>query len=134
VTAMIDAIASRAQPWLLSILRIMGALLLVQHGLQKIIGWPPSPRPMPDFLSLYWFAGILELVGGALLVVGLFTRPVAFILAGLMAFAYFMGHAPRGFLPVLNGGNLAILYCFVFLYLSAAGPGPLSMDAKRARG
>ncbi len=130
---MLDAIANRARPWLLSVLRIMGGLLLLQHGLQKIIGWPPSPRPMPDFLSMYWFAGILELAGGALLVIGLFTRPVAFLLAGLMAFAYFLGHAPRGFLPVLNGGNLAILYCFVFLYLAAAGPGPLSLDARRTR-
>lgn len=130
---MIDAIALRAQPLLLSILRIMGALLLLQHGLQKITGWPPSPRPMPELFSQIWFAGFLELIGGALLLVGLWTRPVAFVLAGLMAFAYFIGHAPRGFLPVLNGGNLAILYCFVFLYLSAAGPGPISLDAMRAR-
>ena len=129
-------LATRAAPVLLSVLRIMAALLLMQHGMQKIIGWPANPRPMPDFLSLTWFAGMLELVLGALVAIGLFTRPAAFVLAGLMAFAYFMGHAPRGnmFLPVLNGGNLAILYCFVFLYLSAAGPGPLSLDAKRARG
>lgn len=130
---MIDAVAARAQPWLLSILRIMGALLLLQHGLQKMIGWPPSPRPMPELFSQIWFAGALELAGGALLLLGLWTRPVAFLLAGLMAFAYFLGHAPRGFLPVLNGGNLAILYCFTFLYLSAAGPGPISLDAIRAR-
>ncbi|WP_207537228.1 DoxX family protein [Sabulicella rubraurantiaca] len=125
--------ATRAQPWLLSALRIMAALLLMQHGMQKILGWPPSPRPAPELLSQYWFAGILEFGGGALLALGLFTRPVAFVLAGLMAFAYFLGHAPRGFLPILNGGNLAILYCFVFLYLSAAGGGPLSLDAARRR-
>ncbi|MFL1461935.1 DoxX family protein [Roseococcus sp. DSY-14] len=128
-------LATRATPALLSVLRIMAALLLMQHGMQKILGWPANPRPLPDAFTLYWFAGMLELVGGALLAIGLFTRPVAFVLAGLMAFAYFMGHAPRGnmFLPVLNGGNLAILYCFVFLYLSAAGPGPYSVDAARAR-
>ena len=126
-------LATRAQPWLLSALRIMAALLLMQHGMQKLLGWPPSPRPMPEFMSQYWFAGILELGGGALLAIGLFTRPVAFVLAGLMAFAYFLGHAPRGFLPILNGGNLAILYCFVFLYLSAAGGGPLSLDSATRR-
>ncbi|MCW8087644.1 DoxX family protein [Sabulicella glaciei] len=126
-------LATRAQPWLLSALRIMAALLLMQHGMQKILGWPPSGRPMPEFMTQYWFAGILELGGGALLAIGLFTRPVAFVLAGLMAFAYFLGHAPRGFLPILNGGNLAILFCFVFLYLSAAGGGPLSLDATARR-
>jgi putative oxidoreductase len=121
-------------PRLLSVLRIMSALLFLAHGTQKILGFPPMAggRPMPDILTLSWTAGVLELVGGGLLALGLFTRPVAFVLAGEMAFAYFIGHAPRSFFPVLNGGDAAILYCFVFLYLAAAGPGPWSLDAMRA--
>jgi putative oxidoreductase len=100
-----------------------------------LFGFPPgSPMPMPAPLTLFWFAGLIELVGGALLALGLFTRSVAFICSGEMAVAYFMGHAPHGFFPAVNMGDAAILYCFVFLYFSAAGPGPWSVDAMRTRG
>ena len=117
-------------PRVLSVLRIVAALIFMAHGTQKLLGFPAAPpNGMPAVMTLYWFAGALELVGGALLALGLLTRPVAFILSGEMAFAYFMGHAPRNFYPVLNGGDASILYCFVFLYLAAAGPGPWSLDA-----
>jgi putative oxidoreductase len=119
-------------PRFLSILRIVAALIFFEHGSQKLLGFPPTDNP-PAFLSLSWTAGVLELVGGALLVLGLFTRPVAFVLSGEMAFAYWLAHAPRSFFPVLNEGDAAILYCFVFLYLVFAGPGPWSIDAMRAR-
>ena len=117
-------------PRILSVLRIVAALIFFEHGTQKLLGFPPTPNP-PAFLSLSWIAGALELVGGALLLVGLFTRPVAFVLSGEMAFAYWIAHAPRSFFPVLNGGDAAILYCFVFLYLAAAGPGAWSIDGAR---
>lgn len=120
-------------PRLLSVLRIMSALLFLAHGTQKILNFPPLGRPLPEVFTLSWTAGVLELVGGVLLALGLFTRPVAFVLSGQMAFAYFIAHAPRNFFPTLNGGDAAILYCFVFLYLVAAGPGPWSLDALRAR-
>ena len=117
-------------PRLLSILRIVAALIFMAHGTQKLFGFPAPPASgLPAAMSLPWFAGVLELVGGALLALGLLTRPVAFVLSGEMAFAYFIGHAPRNLYPVLNGGDAAILYCFVFLYLAAAGPGPWSLDA-----
>jgi putative oxidoreductase len=120
-------------PRLLSLLRIVSALIFLEHGAQKLIGFPPMPpgNPMPAPLTLLWFGGILELFGGLLLLIGLFTRPAAFVLAGEMAFAYWMFHAPKGPFPALNMGDAAILYCFVFLYLSAAGPGPWSVDALR---
>jgi putative oxidoreductase len=120
---------------LLSVLRIVAALLFLEHGAVKLLGFPPgSPMPMPPAFTLFWFAGLIELVGGALIALGLFTRSAAFLCAGEMAVAYFMGHAPRGFFPVINMGDAAILYCFVFLYISAAGPGPWSVDAVRSRG
>jgi putative oxidoreductase len=119
-------------PRALSVLRIVAALIFFEHGSQKLLGFPPTDNP-PAFLSLSWIAGGFELVGGALLALGLFTRPVAFVLAGEMAFAYWLAHAPRSFFPVLNGGDAAILYCFVFLYLAFAGGGPWSLDALRAR-
>jgi putative oxidoreductase len=127
-----DRIEAVWAPRLLSVLRIMAGLLFMEHGTAKYLAFPHVP--MFDGLqplSLPGIGGMLELVGGALLVVGLFTRPVAFILSGEMAVAYFMAHAPKGFFPVINGGELAALYCFVFLYLSAAGPGPWSLDALR---
>ena len=118
-------------PRALSILRIVTALLFLEHGTSKLLGFPPSAVANVPLLSLIWDAGLLELVGGALLLLGLFTRPVAFILSGEMAFAYWLAHAPHGFFPVANGGDPAILYCFVFLYLAAAGGGPWSVDAQR---
>ncbi|HEX6374299.1 MAG TPA: DoxX family protein [Allosphingosinicella sp.] len=120
-------------PRLLSLLRIVAALIFIEHGTQKLLGFPPSPMPMPAPLTLLWFAGILELFGGLLLLIGLFTRPVAFVLAGEMAAAYWLFHAPQSPFPALNAGDAAILYCFIFLYLSAAGPGPWSVDARRGR-
>lgn len=114
-------------PFVLSIVRIVVALLFFEHGLSKMFGFP-SPN-MPDLFTLAWFSGALEFVGGALLAAGLFTRPAAFVVSGEMAFAYFLGHAPRGFFPQLNGGDAAILYCFIFFYFVFAGAGPWSLDA-----
>ena len=119
-------------PRVLSILRIVAALLFFEHGTSKLLGFPPSDHS-PEVLSLSWIAGLLEMVGGALLILGLFTRPVAFILSGEMAFAYWMAHAPQSAFPLSNGGDAAILYCFVFLYLAFAGGGPWSLDALRQR-
>jgi putative oxidoreductase len=105
--------------------------MFLEHGTQKLLGFPHPANPGPALFSLLGLQGVLELVGGALILIGLFTRPVAFILAGDMAVAYFMAHAPRGFFPTLNGGQLAILYCFVFLYLFVAGGGVWSVDEQR---
>ena len=130
----LDALAATWSPRLLSVLRIMSGLLLLQHGTAKLLGFPVVPNfGNTPLTSLSGIAGILELVGGVLLILGLFTRPTAFILSGMCAVAYFVAHAPRGFYPILNGGELAALYCFVFLYLAAAGPGPWSLDAMRKR-
>ena len=130
----VDAIAVAWAPRVLSILRIMAGLLLLAHGTAKILKFPVVPNLANlDLSSLPGIAGFLELIGGALLVIGLFTRPVAFILSGMAAVAYFYAHAPRGFYPGLNGGELAALYCFVFLYIAAAGPGPWSSDAARSK-
>jgi len=118
---------------LLSILRILSGLLLLQHGTTKYLGFPESQMSGIPAVSLGGVAGMIELIGGVLLVIGLFTRPVAFILSGTMAAAYFIAHFPQGFFPLLNGGELAALYCFVFLYLSAAGGGPWSVDAARGK-
>lgn len=113
---------------LLSVLRIMTGLLFLQHGTTKYLGIPTSPMTGISPFTMSGIAGILELVGGVLIVLGLFTRPVAFILSGLMAAAYFISHAPQGFFPILNRGELAALYCFVFLFIAAAGAGPWSLD------
>jgi putative oxidoreductase len=118
-------------PQILSVLRILAAATFLTHGTMKLFGWP-APFPYPLNVMLYT-AAVLELVGGLLLVLGLFTRPVAFVLSGLMAFAYFIGHASGGFFPALNGGEPALLFCFVFLYIAAAGPGPWSVDAATGR-
>ena len=115
-------------PRLLGVLRIVAALIFMAHGTQKLLGFPVSPSPGPAALSLPWIAGVLELFGGALLALGLFVRPVAFVLSGLMAAAYWIAHAPKSFFPVLNGGDAAILYCFVFLFMAAAGGGAWSLD------
>jgi putative oxidoreductase len=118
------------QPIALSVLRFYTGLSIIEHGLAKIFGFPPVPAfGNPQMGSLAWTGGMIELIGGALIIVGLFTRPVAFIMAGFTAVAYFMVHAPKAFYPVLNGGELAAVYCFVFLYLIFAGAGPLSLDA-----
>ena len=118
-------------PRLLSVLRIVVAALFMQHGMAKLFHVPHvAAFDNLELMSLIGLAGVLELGGGFLLLIGLFTRPVAFLLSGEMAFAYFMAHAPRGPLPLLNGGELAVVYCFVFLYLSAAGGGAWSVDAR----
>jgi len=123
-------------PYLLSTLRIIAAFLFMQFGTAKLFAFPAAVMPdggTAPLASLAGVAGVLETFGGALLLVGLLTRPVAFLLSGLMAFAYFIGHAPQGFWPVLNQGHPAILFCFVWLYVSAAGAGPWSIDAMRRR-
>src|ERR1700746_2773755 len=119
-----------SEPYMLSILRIIVGLLYMEHGLAKILDFPHQPNHAPyALLTLVpGLQGLLELFGGLLLALGLFTRTVAFVLAGNMAVAYFMVHAPRGFFPLLNGGELAIVYCFVFLYFCLAGGGPWSLD------
>jgi putative oxidoreductase len=116
---------------LLSVLRIMTGLLLLQHGTTKYLNFPAGPMNNATPTTMSGAAGLLELVGGVLLIIGLFTRPVAFILSGMCAVAYFYSHAPRGFFPILNGGELAALYSFVLLYLAAAGGGAWSADALR---
>ncbi|MCO6415121.1 DoxX family protein [Siccirubricoccus sp. KC 17139] len=120
-------------PRMRAVLRIVAALIFLEHGTQKLFGFPPPTGALPAAFSLLWIGGVLELVGGVLLMLGLFTRPVAFLLAGEMAFAYWMFHAPRSFFPALNGGDAAILYCFVFLYFVAAGPGAWAIDIKLGR-
>jgi putative oxidoreductase len=121
-------------PRMRAILRIVAALIFLEHGTQKLFGFPAPPAAgLPAAFSLLWFAAVLETVGGLLLMVGLFTRPAAFVLAGEMAFAYWMAHAPRSFFPALNGGDAAILYCFVFLYFVAAGPGAWAVDIALGR-
>jgi putative oxidoreductase len=116
--------------YLQSLLRIVSAIVFMLHGTQKLFGFPSAtPLPPSRMLSLLGAAGILEVFGGALMALGLFTRPVAFILSGEMAVAYFRQHAPRGFWPILNGGELAVLFCFLWLFFSVAGPGPISVDA-----
>ena len=113
---------------LLSVLRIMTGLLLLQHGTTKYLNFPVSPMNNIDPMTMSGIAGMLELAGGVLLILGLFTRPVAFILSGMLAVAYFYAHAPQGFYPLLNRGELAALYSFVLLYIAAAGGGSLSLD------
>src|SRR5437868_1344938 len=134
---MVDLAALRLtwEPRMLSILRMMVGLLYMEHSLAKVVGFPlqPNHKAYELFTLNPGIQGLLELVGGLLLAIGLFTRPVAFILAGNMAVAYFMAHAPRSFFPLLNGGELAIVYCFVFLYLWIAGGGEWSLDRLRAR-
>jgi putative oxidoreductase len=120
-------------PRVRSILRIMTGLLLLQHGTQKYFNFPPSDYFAGGLDTLMSVAGGIELIGGVLIIIGLLTRPVAFICSGFSAAAYFMGHAPSGFFPVNNGGDLAILFCFVFLYFVFAGPGSWSVDAARGK-
>lgn len=122
----------RFTPQALGLLRIVTALIFMAHGTQKLFGFPAPPSSgLPPLLSLAGIGGVLELVGGALILIGLWTRPTAFVLAGEMAVAYWMFHAPRSFHPVLNGGDAAILYCFVFLLLVFTGPGAWALDRRR---
>ncbi len=127
-----DRLTPRA-PVVLSILRIMAGLLFLAHGTQKFLGFPAGEYAMSGwaFANAGAYAGVIELVTGALIAIGLFTRSAAFLASGTMAFAYFMGHGSQGFWPVNNGGDAAILYCFVFLYLVFAGAGPVSVDSRR---
>ncbi|MBN8552801.1 MAG: DoxX family protein [Caulobacterales bacterium] len=119
---------SARAPQVLSLLRIVAGLMFMQHGTQKIFGFPEAARGPFELMTQMGIGGVLELVGGALIVLGLFTRPVAFILSGMMAVAYFQFHAPASLYPLVNGGELAALYCWVFLYLFFAGPGAWSLD------
>ena len=128
---------SRFEEHTLALLRIVAGLMFMQHGAQKLLGMfggMGGQGGTAEPFSQMWIAGVLELVGGAMIALGLFTRIVAFILAGEMAVAYFQAHAPNGFWPIVNQGELSVLYCFVFLYLFVAGPGAWSLDGLRARG
>ncbi len=126
---------SRWSDWALTLLRIVVGFLFFCHGAQKMLGWfgEPGvpPHPAPHFPSEIWFAGVLELVGGALVGLGICTRPVAFLLSGEMAVAYFQVHAPHGWVPLVNHGEAAVLYCFTFLFFAAHGGGPYSLGAMR---
>lgn len=124
-------IPARFAPYLLSLMRISVGLLFLEHGTGKILNFPPIQGMMMKMLGsgMLYFTGTMELVGGLLITIGLLTRPVAFLLSGFMAAAYFMAHFPQGFFPVMNYGEAAVLYTFAFLFLAAAGAGPLSVDA-----
>jgi putative oxidoreductase len=124
----IETLATRLAPHALSFIRILVGLLFLEHGTSKLLGFPQASAT-PVLLSLGWIAGALELVGGVLVTLGLFTRTAAFIISGEMAVAYFMSHAPHSFYPIINRGDSAVLYCLVFLYLAFAGAGPVSLDA-----
>jgi putative oxidoreductase len=130
MTGTISATIAAWAPRALSVLRIVTGLMIIEHGMGKLLGWPALPAYAGiKLFSLLGLAGTIELIGGALLILGLFTQPAAFILSGEMAVAYFMVHEPRSFFPLINGGSLAIIYCFACLYLSTAGAGPWSVDA-----
>jgi putative oxidoreductase len=123
----------RYAPLALAVLRIVTALIFMEHGTQKLFGFPAPPEGgLPAIGSVFWFGAILEAVGGLLILIGFLTRPVAFVLAGEMAVAYWLFHAPRSFFPALNGGDAAILYCFVFLLMVFTGPGAWSVDGRGA--
>ena len=121
------------QPKVLSVLRIVAGLTFLSYGTQKILNFPAASYEV-GFFTMPWFAGIIELAAGALIMIGLFTRPAAFLASGLMAAAYFIAHAPQDFFPSNNGGTAAILFCFIFLYLVFSGAGPWSVDAKMKKG
>ena len=119
----------RYAPYVLGLMRIVAALLFLEHGLAKLFGFPARTMAPPSPFELEWFAAVIEFAGGILLALGLFSRPAALIMSGEMAIGYFLFHAPQGFFPYLNRGEAAVLYCFVFLYLFFAGAGPWSLDA-----
>jgi putative oxidoreductase len=125
-----ERLLGRYSPYLYALLRIVAGLLFVQHGLQKLFGWFGAKGAV-ELMSQMGAAGIIEVVGGTLISIGLFTSPVAFLASGEMAVAYFQAHAPRGMWPIMNGGELAVLYCFLFLYFAAVGSGRWSVDALR---
>lgn len=123
----------RYTPYALAVLRIVTALIFMEHGTQKLFGFPAPPQSgLPPAFSLFWIGAIIEFGGGILILLGFMTRPVAFLLAGEMAVAYWAFHAPRNFYPALNGGDAAILYCFIFLLLVVTGPGAWSIDGARS--
>lgn len=125
---------SRHEPWLLALLRIVVALLFLEHGLIKLFGFPPGGMPGQQAVgSFLWIGGLIEAVTALLVLIGMWTRLAAFIAAGEMAVAYFMVHAPQGFFPAVNMGEAAILFCFTFLYIASAGPGALSVDGASER-
>ena len=125
---------SRPTPYLLSVLRLVAAFVYVAHGTQKMFGVPGHPFHAPVFAAtMMGAAGVIETIGGGLMFLGLFARPVAFVLSGQMAVAYFTQHFPSGPWPILNGGDLAVVFCFLWLFFSVAGPGPISIDALRTR-
>jgi putative oxidoreductase len=130
-----NSVCATISPYFLFLMRIVLALLFMQHGGQKLLDYPPGGHGMPPVNSLLGLAGLLELAGGAFILVGFLTRPTAFILSGEMAVAYFKAHAlsGRGFWPVQNGGELAVIYCFVFLFLAVAGAGAWSLDGRRKK-
>jgi putative oxidoreductase len=123
-----EAFLDRWRPYFLSVLRIMSGLLLIPHGTNKFFEWP-SGEGGAELFSMMGVAAVIEIVGGVLLVIGLFTRTTAFIVSGFLAAAYFLAHAPQDFQPILNGGELAVLWCFVTFYIFVAGAGPWSVDA-----
>jgi putative oxidoreductase len=125
-----ERLLGRYSPYLYALLRIVAGLLFVQHGLQKLFGWLGAKGAV-ELMSQMGAAGIIEVVGGTLISIGLFTSPVAFLASGEMAVAYFQAHAPRGMWPIMNGGELAVLYCFLFLYFAAVGSGRWSVDSLR---
>jgi putative oxidoreductase len=128
-----SGLSSVAQ-YLLSLLRLAAAFVYVAHGTQKLFGVPGHAFHAPVFTAtMMGAAGVIETIGGTLMALGLFTRPVAFVVSGQMAVAYFTQHAPRGFWPIVNGGELAVLFCFLWLFFCVAGPGPISIDALRGR-
>ena len=126
----VDSFIYRYSDEALSLLRIVAALLFLLHGTSKLFDFPPYPLGSPNIYSTFWIAGVMELIGGTLLIIGLFSRLTAFLLSGEMAVAYWIFHAPQSPFPTINGGEGAILYCFIFLFIAAAGPGAWSIDAK----
>ena len=124
--------SNRYAPQALALLRIVAALLFIEHGTSKLFGFPPfAMGELPAMGTLPWIAAVIELVGGLLVLIGFLTRPAAFIISGEMAVAYWMAHAPQSTFPANNGGDAAILFCFIFLYIAAAGPGAWSVEPSR---